>query len=162
VIHTIVTEQLPTSVLKQVKEALDSRNTENVWLTRGRLEDCLQGRDGEYAGANECELVLTPSGWDDFTGALAWHAAMTSHFMTWADFWVLVNNQTTHWHEFHTESDYKRFYGDEVAPCDEGLDGLVECALGARHGCDHTGKTKDGVTVTWSVRNVIVGEKPTN
>lgn len=155
--RSIATEQISTTVLREVKNAVDNRRTETLWVTMGKLEDCLSARGENDLGDKEAELILSPSAWDDFTSALAWHAGMTSNFVTWADFWVIVNNKTTQWPEFATEGDYRRFYGDDTLPCPEGLLGGVECVLGVRHGCDHTGRTQDGITVTWSRQNVSIG-----
>ena len=152
-IRSLNTEQVSTPVLQEVRKSMDSRNTEALWVVMSKIDKTLIGRSmGEE---RECELVFTSQMWDDLLSALAWHAATTSVFVTWADFWVLTNNLVTAWPEFQTEGDYLKFYGADEFDCPDGIDGVVECALGQGHGCDHTGKTDDDRTVTWSRYDVI-------
>ena len=156
-IRTLNTVQVSTPVLREICKSFDTRQTENLWVVMSRLDDCLQGREGG-GDEKEAELIFTSSAWDDFLSALSWHAATTSVFVTWADFWVVVNNNVTMWPEFQTEDDYRQFYGDDEFDCPDGLDGLVECSLGQGHGCDHTGKTDDGRTITWSRYDILTVE----
>ena len=155
-IRTLNTVQVSTPVLREIRKSLDTRQTENLWVVMSRLDECLLAR--EQGTENEYELIFTIYAWDDFLSALAWHAATTSVFVTWADFWVVVNNFVMQWSEFQTEGDYRRFYGDSEFDCPDGIDGVVECALGRSHGCDHTGKTDDGRTVTWSRYDILTVE----
>lgn len=155
-IRSLNTVQVSTPVLKEIRRSLDTRQTERLWVVMSKLDECLLARDRDEDA--ERELIFTNDAWEDFLSALAWHAATTSVFVTWADFWVVVNNFAMHWHEFHTEGDYRRFYGDDLFDCSDGIDGVVECALGQGHGCDHTGKTDDGRTVTWSRYDILTVE----
>ena len=148
-IRTLNTVQISTPVLQEIRKSLDTRHTENLGAVIEKLDECLLAR--ERGTDNECELVFTIYAWDDFLSALSWHAATTSVFVTWADFWVVVNNNVTMWNEFHSEGEFFRFYGDDSLDCLNGIDGVVYCSLGQGHGCDHTGRAEDdGRVITWS------------